>query len=135
MFRPALKTIIGLVLVGTLWLAVSSAQAVPSGGCVTGSTATTCTFDYTGAPEAWVVPMGLTTATFDVYGAAGGSFSSLGARPAASGGKGGHVQATLALTPEETLNLRVGGAGQAGGEFGDGFVTIAGGFNGGGTNS
>src|SRR5262245_23916876 len=105
MFRPALKTIIGLVLFGTLGFAVSSAQAV-SGGCVTGSTATTCTFDYTGAPEAWVVPMGVTTATFDVYGAAGGSFSSLGARPAASGGRGGHVQATLALTPEETLNLR-----------------------------
>jgi Glycine rich protein len=133
MFRPAHKTIIGLVLAATLGLAVSSAQAL-SGGCVAGATTTTCTFNYTGATEAWVVPVGVTSATFDVYGAAGGSFAPSGAFVGGSGGKGARVQATLALTPGETLKLRVGGVGQDGSLFSD-FGTIAGGFNGGGTNT
>jgi hypothetical protein len=47
------------------------------------------------------------------------------------------VQATVALTPGQTLNLRVGGAGQDGqvSDTIDGTLTSAGGFNGGGTAS
>jgi len=111
--------------------------AAPSGGCVVAAT-TTCTFSYTGAPEAWVVPAGVTSAVFDLYGGQGGNVAagSYGdSLPGGAGGEGAHVQATLGLTPGATLYLRVGGQG------GDGLVnalgpfTAAGGFNGGGTTS
>ena len=46
---------------------------------------------------------GVTSATFDLHGAAGGSFAPIGFLPGGSGGKGGHVQATVALTPGATL--------------------------------
>jgi hypothetical protein len=139
--HPARKTILGLVLVGSLVFAVSATNAAPT--CVVGAT-TTCTFSYTGAPEAWVVPAGVTSAVFDVYGAQGGSLpagtssSSMLPFPGGSGGKGGHVQATLALNPGETLNMRVGGAGQNGAVVAfsnNNSGTAAGGFNGGGTNT
>jgi hypothetical protein len=127
---PARKTIFGLVLAASLLVAIGSAHAAPS--CVTGAT-TTCTFSYTGAPEAWVVPAGVTSAVFDLYGAAGGN-SAVQGWPGGLGGKGGHVQATVLLTPLQTLNMRVGGKGT------DGLTStapfsVAGGFNGGGTNS
>ena len=94
------------------------------------------TFNYTGTAVTWTVPAGVTTATFDLYGAAGGSYA-IGS-PGGVGGKGGHVQASVDLTPGDTLNLRVGGQGE------DAFVapspfvgtlTAEGGFNGGGDNS
>src|SRR5215218_6262630 len=125
MFAPARKTILGLVLVGSPVFAVSATHAAPSGGCVVGVT-TTCTFSYTGAAEAWVVPAGVTSAVFDVYGAAGGNLAPDGV-PGGSGGKGGHVQATVALAAGATLNMRVGGAGQDGAHFREfsGTATIA----------
>jgi hypothetical protein len=137
MFAPGRKTILGCAIAASLVLAVTPAQAAPSGGCVIGAT-TTCTFVYTGAAEAWVVPAAVTSAVFDLYGAAGGSFAPFGAFAGGAGGKGGHVRATLALTPGETLNMRVGGAGQNGATFvfsTFATATIAGGFNGGGTNT
>ena len=138
MFVPARKTMLGLGLVAGLVFAVSPALAVPSGGCVVGAT-TTCTFNYTGAAEAWIVPAGVTSGVFDVFGGAGGSFATSGGFPGGAGGMGGHVQATVTLTPGATLNMRVGGVGQPGGNFGigpsGGTVTIFGGFNGGGTNA
>jgi hypothetical protein len=138
MLGPARKTILGLVLAASLLFALGSAHAAPS--CVTGATTTTCTFSYTGAAESWVVPAGVTSAVFAVYGAAGGSVApiAMGPLPGGSGGRGGRVQATVALTPGETLNMRVGSAGQAGATFNlgnSGIATIAGGFNGGGTNT
>ena len=84
------------------------------------------------------MPAGVTSATFDVYGAAGGDSPAIGFLPGGAGGGGGHVQATVALTPGVTLNLRVGGQGDDGfaspNPF-DGTLTAAGGFNGGGTTS
>ena len=74
MFVPARKTMLGLCLAAGLVFAVTPAlAALPSGGCVVGAT-TTCTFNYTGAAEAWVVPAGVTSAVFDLFGAAGGQF-------------------------------------------------------------
>src|SRR5215470_1828761 len=118
MSHPARKTILGLVLAGSLVFAVSTGYAAPSGGCVIGAT-TTCTFVYTGAAEAWMVPTGVTSAVFAVYGGQGGSVAADPQRllPGGSGGKGAHVQATVALTPGTTLNMRVGGVGQDGGTF------------------
>jgi len=133
MFASARKTILGLVLVASLVFGVSATQAAPSGGCVVGAT-TTCTFIYTGAPEAWVVPAGVTSAVFDLFGAQGGNFAPLNNFPGGAGGKGGHVQATVALTPGATLNMRVGGKGSDSVAF-IGPFTVVGGFNGGGTNS
>jgi Glycine rich protein len=134
MLAPARKTVLGLVLAASLLFAVGSAHAAPT--CITGATTTTCIFSYTGAAEAWVVPAGVTSAVFDLYGAQGGSLAPNPVEdfPGGSGGKGGHVQATVALTPGATLNVRVGGKGTDGlGSTGP--FTVAGGFNGGGTNS
>ena len=131
MFVSARKMILGLALAASLVFAVTPSLADPSGGCVTGAT-TTCTFDYTGAAEAWVVPTGVTSGVFDLSGAQGGSFAAV--FPGGSGGKGGHVQATVALTAGETLHLRVGGVGQDGVGF-NGTGTVLGGFNGGGSNT
>ena len=92
MFVPARKTMLGLVLVASLVFAVTPALADPSGGCVVGAT-TTCTFNYTGAPEAWVVPAGATSAVFDLFGGAGGNLAPSNPfgspLPGGSGGKGG----------------------------------------------
>ena len=71
MFVPARKTMLGLCLAAGLVFAVTPALADPSGGCVVGAT-TTCTFNYTGAPEAWVVPAGVTSAVFDLFGGRAG---------------------------------------------------------------
>jgi len=133
-FASARKTILGLVLVASLVFAVSATQAAPT--CVVGVT-TTCTFSYTGAPEAWVVPAGVTSAVFGLFGAQGGNFAPLGFLPGGSGGKGGHVQATVTLTPGATLNMRVGGKGDDAivVENVSGTFAVSGGFNGGGTNS
>ena len=69
---PARKTMLGLCLAAGLVFAVTPALADPSGGCVVGAT-TTCTFSYMGSAEAWVVPTGVTSAVFDLYGAQGGA--------------------------------------------------------------
>lgn len=91
--------------------APTPAQAAPI--CTTSGTTVTCTFNYTGAPETWTVPAGVTQATFDLYGAQGGQ-----------GGPGGRVTATLAVTQGTTYQILVGGisgfngGGAPGGSFG-----------------
>jgi len=79
-------------------------------------------FTYTGEAQTWTVPAGVNQATFDVYGAQGGS----GYVALDAAGKGGRGTATLAVTPGEKFQINVGGRG------GDG-PGGAGGFNGGGT--
>src|SRR3954451_19935389 len=54
----------------------------------------------------WVVPAGVTAATFTLYGGAGGS---AGVGPVA-GGSGGETVGTIAVQPGETLKIYVGGA-------------------------
>lgn len=70
----------------------------------TGASAVTVTYDTPGTYD-WVVPADVASATFGVYGARGGASGS------SIGGAGGGVVATLALTPGETLQIKVGGAG------------------------
>jgi hypothetical protein len=85
----------------------------------------TQTFVYTGASQQLVVPAGVTQIVVDAYGADGGRGS------IAAGGLGGRVQATIPVTPGETLTITVGGAGlDRAGVFGQ-----AGGFNGGGATT
>src|SRR5580765_9088385 len=83
-----LAGVVSLVLARSSW-------ATPS--CVTSAGTTTCTFSYTGAAESWTVPAGVTSATFDLYGAEGGSFAPIALLGGGSGGQGGHVQAMVAL--------------------------------------
>jgi VCBS repeat-containing protein len=85
------------------------------------ASATTETFNFTGAAQTWTVPAGITSATFDLYGAQGGRL----AFPALAGGLGGRATATIAVTPGASIEVNVGG--QAVGKFG--------GFNGGGDGS
>ncbi len=82
----------------------------------TPASATTDTFNYTGAVQTWIVPVGVTSATFNVQGAQGGTGAS------SAGGMGGSATATIAVTPGATVSIFVGGAGG----------NAAGGFNGGG---
>lgn len=76
---------------------------------------TTVTFNYTGAAQTWTVPPCVTTISVDVRGAEGGG---------PTGGNGAKVtHASIAVTPGQTLQINVGGAGQQ----------PAGGWNGGGS--
>ena len=63
----------------------------------------------------WVVPAGVTSATFDLFG---GSGSGAGA---SIGGKGGETVATIAVTPGETLQINVGVGDPVGQVGGSGF--------------
>src|SRR6478609_3202293 len=70
----------------------------------------TYTYDGTtgadGTPQSWTVPAGVTSATFDLWGASGGS-----AAAGLPGGQGGHVVATVPVTPGQTFTIMVGGRG------------------------
>jgi hypothetical protein len=85
------------------------------------------TFSYNGttgadgSAQSFTVPAGICTVTVDVYGAQGGS----GSATIGPGGLGGRATATIAVTPDEVLEVRVGGQGLTGGTAGSG------GFNGG----
>src|SRR5262245_36644944 len=57
-----------LLLAPLLGLAATPALAA-SGDCTTSGITVTCTFDYTGAAQTWMVPAGVTEATFDLFGA------------------------------------------------------------------
>ncbi|MGC1333937.1 MAG: hypothetical protein WA812_01010, partial [Candidatus Cybelea sp.] len=86
------------------------------------------TFKYTGKPQHFVVPSGVTEVRFDVVGGAGAGGYLV------NGGNGGVVKATIAVTPGETLGIHVGGIGGSGGASGSGsgYYGGPGGFNGGG---
>ncbi|MDO7854743.1 glycine-rich protein [Hymenobacter sp. CA1UV-4] len=77
------------------------------------------TLAYTGGPQTYTVPAGVTGLTLDMAGASGGG----------AGGRGGRVQATLAVTPGQVLTFYIGGAGAA-----SSASNAAGGYNGGGSS-
>jgi hypothetical protein len=107
-----------------LLLAYNASPAHAADTCTaTISDTTTCTFDTPGT-SAWTVPAGVTQATFDVFGAQGGSEPTRNR----AGGTGGEATATISVTPGDTLQVNVGGRGGDGDLFGLGG---AGGFNGG----
>ena len=85
--------------------------------------ATTETFNYTGAAQTWTVPAGVTSASFDLFGAQGGLISTN------SPGLGGHATATIPLTAGDSIQVNVGGRGASFPSSG------AGGFNGGGNGT
>ncbi|MFS0701681.1 putative Ig domain-containing protein [Cellulomonas sp. 179-A 4D5 NHS] len=83
-------------------------------GAETANAAVGQTFVYTGAPQLYVVPEGVTSIDVTLRGGQGGS---------AGAGKGGGaavVDATIAVTPGESLQINVGGSGDTGGWNGGG---------------
>lgn len=72
------------------------------------------TYEYTGEPQVFVVPAGVSQIGVDLYGAQGDGLY---------GGLGGRTRAVLPVTPGEALQVNVGGAG----------VGDRGGWNGGGS--
>lgn len=110
----------GLSLGAVAFTAATGMVAVSSPAAVAD---TTVTFVFSGAPESVEVPPGMTLATIDAFGAAG--VTGTGCVPA---GLGGHARAAIPVTPGESLQVRVGGAG----EFSAEGATAQGGFNGGG---
>jgi hypothetical protein len=102
-----------LAILGTVVLIA----AAPSSAGGDGST-DTVTFNYTGAEQTFVVPDGI---HFIHVVAIGGSGETVTSPGTVAGGRGAQVEADLAVTPETTLFVNVGGNG----DNGDG------GFNGG----
>jgi hypothetical protein len=109
-------------LAGTLLCGVGGILVADPAAAVTSVTAVE--FSAIGAPQQWVVPAGVTSATFVLDGASGGQGGGTGT-PAAPG-PGGRLVATLPVVPGTTYTVVVGGRGQ---DFGPGG---AGGYNGGG---
>lgn len=80
---------------------------------------------YTGAAALWRVPKGVTSVTFDLYGAQGGSQADT-AR-SVPGGLGAHVHSVQVVRPGQVLMIVAGGSPAP--------DSVAGGFNGGGPAS
>ena len=104
--------VLALLLAGGLALVAVSPAARADGDCQPSGSEVVCTFNYTGAAQSWTVPEGITQATFDVFGAQGGR-EPLG-KP---GGGGGLAHATIDVTPGDTHQVNVGGAGTGGAGF------------------
>ncbi|HEY5397644.1 MAG TPA: glycine-rich protein, partial [Trebonia sp.] len=87
--------------------ATPGAAAIPTTPCgATGTVSvTSCTYSATGTGT-FTVPASVTTATFKLLGAQGGS--SPGTAP---GGLGGSVTATLSVTPGQVFQVNVGAHG------------------------
>jgi hypothetical protein len=85
-----------------------SAAASPAPVCAAG--VCTVTFAESGAPVTWTAPAGVSSASFTLYGADGGT-----AGPASPGGSGAEVQGTLSVTSGQTYTLNVGGLGAVNG--------------------
>jgi hypothetical protein len=89
---------------------------------------TTQTFNYTGTEQTFIIPSCVTSITFDVIAASGGTGApGCSSSQSATGGLGGRVQGTLPVNGGDTLYIYVGGAGAD-----DNNTSAAGGFNGGG---
>ena len=66
----------------------------------------------------WTAPAGVTSATFKVWGAAGGGY--YGSSPNFAGGAGGFSRGTVAVTAGQTYSIYIGQSGTGGGPTGAG---------------
>jgi hypothetical protein len=126
----------GAVAAGITLAAVGALIAFAGAGAATVSVAdadptptTTVTFSYTGGAQFWTVPTGVTSATFDAYGAGGGTGGE-------TGGAGGEATGTVAVSAGQQYQITVGGGGGPSAKVifsGSGWEYVGGGgFNGGG---
>lgn len=117
----------GLLVVQAPSVALAGA---PLEGQASGTLAITQTFGFVGAPQTWTTPSGVTSVVVTARGAQGSAGespvgmqgSSAVATGGGNGGRGGQVQARIAVTGGQQLKVVVGGAG----------TVRAGGYNGGG---
>ena len=124
------RTITAAIGVSTLLLTgiAVSAPAGAAGACISGFSdqgGGICSKDLvTSSTVATItVPAGVTSMTFDVQGAEGGTSNSWWNGSGSPGGKGGREKATVTVTPSDHLQLVVGeagGTGQIGGWGGGG---------------
>ena len=121
--RPLVALVALVAAMAAILIAYSASPVHAADGCQPSGSQVVCTFEFTGAAQSWTVPDGVSQATFDVFGAQGGSEPS--GKP---GGLGGEATATIAVTPGDTLQVNVGGAGGNGNTI----QSSPGGFNGGG---
>ena len=82
------------------------------------------TFAFTGGLQTWVVPAGVTSLLVHAYGASGAQCTH--STCTAAGGLGGHIAATVTVTPLSTMYINIGGMGGT-------TKSSMGGFNGGGS--
>ena len=83
---------------------VSSPAAATGGNCYTSGSTEICYFDYSGSVQTFTVPIGVSQVTAELWG---GRSAGNGTDP----GNGGHVTATVPVSLNEALDLRVGGIG------------------------
>jgi hypothetical protein len=95
-----------LVLAGALLLVSGGGSALAAPSCAPSGVDTVCTFSTPGV-DTFTVPAGVTEASFDAFGAQGGS----GVPDFSDGGLGGRARAELALTPGPPVTVVVGGKG------------------------
>src|SRR4051794_18368920 len=93
--------------------------------CSAYATPVTVTFTFSGANQMFVVPVGVSSLTVDLWGAGGGG---TGSSSSILGGGGAFMSGILSVTSGEVLTVIVGGGGQSGSTGGGG----QGGFGGGG---
>ena len=79
---------------------------------------------YTGGLQTWFVPAGVTSLLVHAYGASGAKCTDAACTAAA--GLGGHIAATVTVTPSSTMYINIGGMGGT-------TSSSMGGFNGGGS--
>ena len=120
-----------LAVLGVAFLAI--AVLVPATAEAAGGSAT---FSATGADQSFTVPAGVTGLVADVFGARGGAGVAVTGTGTLTqpGASGGEASATLSVTPNQVIEVAVGGHGVD--ASGTPFATAgAGGFNGGGDGS
>ena len=83
------------------------------------------TVAYTGGLQTWVVPAGVTSLLVHAYGASGAKCTN-SIYCTAAAGLGGHIAATVTVTPLSTMYINIGGMGGT-------TSSSMGGFNGGGS--
>ncbi len=127
--------VLTLALLGTHW---SGAVPIP---VATASVSSPTILTYTGAPQQYTVPANIDTLVVQLVGGSGGGGLNNGMYQVnAQGGSGGQVIVQLSVTPGESLQFNIGGAGENGPQTLEGdpsknqvtFHIAKGGWNGGG---
>ncbi|MDX6707186.1 MAG: hypothetical protein QOI48_3032 [Solirubrobacteraceae bacterium] len=106
--RIAVLALLAPAAVVALQAALAHAAGPPcgSGTLSTSATSTTCRYDRPGL-DSFAVPSGVTTVTFDLYGAQGGG--------GLKGGRGGRARLSLPVKAATVYRVTVGRAGGSGG--------------------
>jgi hypothetical protein len=105
-----------------------------SNNCLSSSCYAFFTGTNNGSYQTWIVPEGVYSLEIDAIGASQGISSS--GYGTGNPGKGGRVEATMTVTPGDTLYIFVGGHGEirAWGGYGTAIASSGGGWNGGGNS-